>query len=67
MADWLTAREAADYLKVAPRTVVAWAKTGKVPGYKLSGSRRITWRFLRSELDAMLCGPSAVSADREAA
>lgn len=56
---WLTATEAALYLKVKPRTVLAWAKQGRIPGHPLSGSRRITWRFLKSELDAMLTPPSA--------
>jgi len=67
MHEWLTAREAAEYLKVRPRTIVQWAKEGKVRGHRLSGCTRITWRFRREELDAMLCGPSAVSADMEAA
>jgi len=55
MTEWLTAREAAAYLRVKPRTIVAWAKQGKVPGHRLSGSQRITWRFRREDLDAMLC------------
>jgi excisionase family DNA binding protein len=59
MNDWLTATEAAAYLKVSPRTIVQWAKQGKIPGHRLSGSRRITWRFLRSELDATILPPSA--------
>jgi excisionase family DNA binding protein len=56
---WLTAAEVALYLKVKPRTVLSWAKQGRIPGHPLSGSRRITWRFLKSELDAMLNPPSA--------
>ncbi len=59
MNDWLTATEAAAYLKVSPRTIAQWAKQGKIPGHRLSGSRRITWRFLRSELDATMFPPSA--------
>ena len=66
ITEWLTAREAAAYLKIRPRTIVAWAKEGKVQGYRLSGCKRITWRFRREELDAMLSGPSAVSAETEA-
>ena len=58
-SDWLTASEAAHYLKVKPRTVLAWAKAGRIPGHPLSGCKRITWRFLKSELDAMLFAPSA--------
>ena len=67
MSQWLTATEAAAYLKVRPRTIVQWAKDGKVRGHRLSGCKRITWRFRREELDAMLCVPSADSAEREAA
>ena len=66
MAEWLTAREAAAYLKVKPRTLVRWARSGRVPAHRLSGTGRITWRFLRSELDAMLCASSAGPAEREA-
>jgi excisionase family DNA binding protein len=59
MAEWLTAREAAHYLRVAHRTVLEWAKAGKIPAHRLSGTRRCTWRFRAVELDAMLCPPSA--------
>ena len=53
-SEWLTAQEAAAHLKIKPRTLLAWAKTGRVPAHKLSGTLRSTWRFLRSELDAAL-------------
>ena len=62
---WLTATEAAQHLKVKVRTVLKWAKQGTIPAHPLSGSKRITFRFLRSELDAMLLGSSAVSAEKE--
>ena len=61
---WLTANEAALYLKVKPRTVLKWAKEGRIPCHSLSGSKRITWRFLKSELDAMLNPPSAAGLGR---
>ena len=61
---WLTANEAAQYLKVKPRTILAWAKQGRIPAHPLSGSQRVTWRFLRSELDAMLTVPSAAGRGR---
>lgn len=57
--EWLTATEAAAYLKVKPRTLTAWARDRKIPGHRLSGVDRVVWRFLRSELDAMLCSSSA--------
>lgn len=61
--EWLTAGEAAEYLKINPRTLLTWARERKVPAYKLSGTQRTIWRFLRSELDAMLWSSSAVTAD----
>jgi excisionase family DNA binding protein len=62
---WLTSREAASYLRVEPRTILLWAKQGKVKGYALSGTIRQTWRFLRADLDAMLTAPSAALLNRE--
>jgi excisionase family DNA binding protein len=60
---WLTGREAAAYLRVNHRTLLQWARQGKIPAHKLSGIRRCAWRFLKSELDAMLGVSSADSAD----
>lgn len=65
-SEWLTAKEAADYLKVSRRSVVKWARSGRIPAHRLGGGRH-TWRFLRSELDGMLAASSVVSAEREAA
>jgi excisionase family DNA binding protein len=62
--EWLTAKEAAAHLKVQPRTILQWAKDGKIPGHVLSGTKRCTWRFLRPELDAILCAPSAALTNR---
>lgn len=56
--EWLTLNEAAAYLKVKPRTLAQWVRSKKVPGYKLSGTQRCIWRFLQSELDAMLTADS---------
>jgi excisionase family DNA binding protein len=53
-SNWLTANEAAAYLSVEPRTLLLWARTGKVRGYTLSGTRRHVWRFLSTDLDAAL-------------
>jgi excisionase family DNA binding protein len=62
---WLTANEAAEYLKVKPRTVLKWAKEARIPAHALSGCKRVTWRFLKSELDnAMLSPPSAAGSGR---
>ena len=63
-SDWLTAGEAASYLKVKSRTLLMWARAGKVKGYVLSGTNRITWRFRIPDLDAMLTGPAVLSDGR---
>lgn len=60
---WLTAKEAADYLKVRPRTLLLWARQGKIPAHKLSGVQRCIYRFLKPELDLMLGVSSAEPAD----
>jgi excisionase family DNA binding protein len=65
-SEWLTSTEAAAHLKVAPRTLVRWARGGLIPAHRLSGSARVTWRFLRSELDAMLGASSVGLAEPEA-
>jgi excisionase family DNA binding protein len=58
--DWLTAAEAAAHLKVAHRTILDWAKTGRIPAHRLSGTARCTWRFRADELDdAIMAAPSA--------
>ena len=55
---WLTAEEAAEYLQVRTRTLLQWARQGKVKGYVLSGPRRHVWRFRLVDLDATLELPS---------
>ena len=55
---WLTVNEAAQYLSVKPRTLAQWARQGTIKGYVLSGTERVTWRFLRSDLDAKLLAPT---------
>ena len=49
--EWLTAAEAARYLKVKSRTLLFWVRVGKIKGYPLSGTQRRTWRFLKVDLD----------------
>jgi excisionase family DNA binding protein len=52
--EWLTATEAARYLKVKVRTLLLWVRQGKVKGFALSGIKRRVWRFRRQDLDAAL-------------
>jgi excisionase family DNA binding protein len=61
--EWLTATEAAQYLKVRPRTLLLWARQGRIPAHRLSGIRRGIYRFLRRELDLMLGVSSAEPAE----
>lgn len=48
----LDAHEAAALLNVSPRTLLRWARQGRVPAHPLSGTKRRSWRFVASELDA---------------
>ena len=56
--EWLTAAEAARYLKIRARTLLLWARQGKVKGYVLSGTQRHVWRFRREDLDAAFFQPA---------
>jgi len=51
---WLTAAEAAQYLNVKVRTILLWARQGRVKAYALSGTQRRVWRFLHADLAAMV-------------
>ena len=53
-SEWLTAQEAAAHLRVKVRTVLLWARQGKVKAYSLSGTKRRVWRFRLEDLDATL-------------
>jgi excisionase family DNA binding protein len=63
---WLTSNEVAQYLKVSPRTIVEWAREGKIKGHVLSGTQRHTWRFRTDELDdAMMASPVVLDEGRK--
>ena len=64
VSEWLTATEAAMYLRIKPRTILLWARQGQIRGHRLSGTKRMTWRFLRSDLDATLTPPSVALTKR---
>ena len=61
--EWLASDEAARYLKINRRTLLEWARQGKLKAYKLSGIIRHVWRFRQKDLDDMLSLSSADSAD----
>jgi excisionase family DNA binding protein len=53
-ATWLTAAEAAAYLNFKVRTILLWARQGRVKAYALTGTQRRVWRFLQVDLDAIV-------------
>ncbi len=59
-SEWLTAKEAARYLKVKPRTLLLWVRQGKVKAFALSGTKRRVWRLRREDLDAALLDSSVL-------
>jgi excisionase family DNA binding protein len=63
-AEWLTAVEAAGYLKVKVRTLLLWVRQGKVKAFALSGTKRRVWRFRHSVLDAALLNPPCYHPNR---
>jgi excisionase family DNA binding protein len=65
-SDWLTAKEAAQYLKVKPRSLLLWVREGKVPAYALSGTKRRVWRFRKEDLDSTLLSRPVVTSETPA-
>jgi excisionase family DNA binding protein len=51
-SEWLTVTEAANYLKIKPRTLLLWVRQGKMKAFALSGTKRRVWRFRQADLDA---------------
>lgn len=47
LADIMTIREVANYLKLTEKTAYRLAAEGKIPGFKVGGS----WRFRRDEIE----------------
>ncbi len=58
--DWLTASEAAAYLRIKVRTLLLWVRQGKVKAFALSGTKRHVWRFRQADLDAALLEASVL-------
>jgi excisionase family DNA binding protein len=61
--EWLTAEEAAGYLKARPRTLLLWVRQGKVKAFALSGTKRRVWRFRKEDLDAALLSTSVLDSE----
>jgi len=62
-AAWLTPSEAAQYLRVKVRTILLWARQGRLKGYALSGLKRRAWRFRQVDLDAALLESAVVPSE----
>jgi excisionase family DNA binding protein len=60
-SDWLTATEAAAYLKVKTRSLLRWVRLGNMQAYALSGTKRRVWRFRKEDLDSALLSKPVVS------
>ena len=60
-SEWLTTEEAAQYLKVKPRSLLLWTRQGKIKGHVLSGTKRRIWRFRREDLDSTLLSKPVLS------
>lgn len=59
-SEWLTVAEAAQHLKIKPRTLLLWVRQGKVKAFALSGTKRRVWRFRQADLDAALLESSVL-------
>jgi excisionase family DNA binding protein len=59
---FVTADEAAEFLRCSPITVKRLAREGKIPAHSITNGVRTRWRFLISELAATM--KKAVSSDR---
>lgn len=49
--DWITRKQAAEYLQVSTRTIDNWVKSGKLPIRRISES---TIRISMTEIDRLL-------------
>jgi len=58
--DIMTLDEAAEYLRVHPRTLRMKASEGKIPGAKIGR----VWRFHREQLESWLLQGGALSGDK---
>jgi excisionase family DNA binding protein len=59
-SEWLTSNEAAQYLKVKPRSLLLWTRQEKIKAYVLSGTKRRIWRYRREHLDSSLVAVTPV-------
>lgn len=51
---FLTRDEVAKYLRVHPRTIERWLKSGSLVGYKLGKGKTSLWRISEAEINKFL-------------
>ena len=61
MAEIMTSKEVASYLKLSVLTVYKHAKQGTIPGFRIGNS----WRFDKNKIDAALLGEENISEIKE--
>ena len=61
MAEIMTPKEVASYLKLSVLTVYKHAKQGTIPGFRIGNS----WRFDKKKIDAALLGEENISEIKE--
>lgn len=61
--EWLTAEEAALYLRVKTRSLLLWVRRGKLQAYALAGTKRRIWRFRKDDLDSALLSKPVISSE----
>src|SRR6516165_5279571 len=61
--DWMTATEAALYLRIKRRELLRQVRNGNIPAYALSGTKRRVYRFRREDLDSALLSRPVVCCD----
>jgi excisionase family DNA binding protein len=54
----LTVKQVAEAFAVSPETVVAWAETGRLRGFRTPSKR---WRFHQAEVDAYLAATNGTA------
>jgi excisionase family DNA binding protein len=64
MEQMLTAREVADRFGFATETVLRWTREGKLPGYRISGTKHGRLRYREDDLKALLTERATGATDR---
>jgi excisionase family DNA binding protein len=50
MESFVSTKQVAEFLGLAPRTIVRMAREGRIPAHPVTGTARRTWRFRLGEV-----------------